>query len=248
MLYADEDLHTTSRQKLEREGLELLKFSLCAGLYPHFAVADKFNQYRKSGEFVFHTASGQQVLLHPSSSLQARLMGAALAGLSSSDGSASTASGVQENPLLPCELHCFVKVLETRKPYLTSVFTCPGLQTSLLLARRLDVDAEVSWILVDGWLLFQFKDATVGHQLLRTAFVIRRALSRMMNSCLCDVENSERFVTESAASSIGCEDDELCLPLTTILSLSEKLASIALAGTHVDPATESVPNRMETVR
>jgi hypothetical protein len=247
VLYADEDLHTTTRQRLEREGLELLKFALCSGLYPHFAVADKFNQYRKSGEFVFHTASGQQVLLHPSSSLQARLMGAALAGLSSSDGSVATSSGSSDNPLLPCELYCFVKVLETRKPYLTSVFTCPGLQTLLLLARRLDADAEFGWILVDGWLLFQFKDAAVGHRVLRIAFILRRALSRLMNSCLSD-GGTERFVTESAAvGSIRCEDDELCLPVATI-SLSGKLANVVLAGTHADPSCESIPNRMETVR
>jgi hypothetical protein len=51
-----------------------------------------------------------------------------------------------------------VQLLETRRPYLTDVIRCPGLQTALLLARRIDLPRDMDKILVDQWLLFEFHD------------------------------------------------------------------------------------------
>jgi hypothetical protein len=50
------------------------------------------------------------------------------------------------------------QILETRRPYLTDCIRCPGLQTSLLLARRLDVSRDCRKVLVDRWLLFTFRE------------------------------------------------------------------------------------------
>ena len=128
-----------------------------------------------------------------------------LASVGSDDGARGT---TVPPPLTTCDLFCFVKVLETRKPYLTGVLLCAGLQTTLLLARRIDVTETFTSILIDGWLIFEFKDPAVaqqvcargpwgccehnsnsvpcvaGLQLLLTAFSLRRSLSRVTSRCL----------------------------------------------------------------
>lgn len=117
---------------------------------------------------VFITSTNQQVLLHPSSSVQAHL--------------ASAVASVDGRGAAACELYCFMKVqqqrvavsvcgaapipppqnppppqvLETRKPYLTGVFVCAGVQTMLLLGRRVEVSADWRAVLVDNWALMHF--------------------------------------------------------------------------------------------
>ena len=112
VLHVGSDLHSgsSSKQSLERSELGLLKFALCGGLYPHFAAPDRFNHFRKVGEQVFHTASNQQVLMHPSSSLQAYLAGVTLHGTSGgAEGGYSTGvDTLNQHPT--CDLFCFMKV------------------------------------------------------------------------------------------------------------------------------------------
>ncbi len=53
VLHADDDLHATaSGRSLDKRRVELLKFVLCSGLYPHFAAPDRLNSVRKIAEQV----------------------------------------------------------------------------------------------------------------------------------------------------------------------------------------------------
>lgn len=145
---------------LDRRRTALLKYTLCCGLYPQFAAADRFNQFRRSSEAVYHTSSNQQALLHPSSCLDTGA-GAGGPAVVREGGGVLAAAPPPAAPPSPCALYCYMKLLETRRPYLTGVFVVEGLQTLLLLARRIDVTETLSALLVDGWLMFEFKDTAV---------------------------------------------------------------------------------------
>ena len=73
--------------------------------------------------------------------------------------------------------------METRRPYLTDVIRVPGLQTSLLLCRRVDVSLECTKLLVDKWLLFEFRTVAACQAALCAAFRLRHLL-RLQSSAV----------------------------------------------------------------
>ena len=103
----------TSRA-LTKAQVAVVKFVLSSGQYPRLAAPDRGNLYRNSSEQVFHTMTGQQVLLHPSSCLQAVLAEQRLAGAAAASTPATAVATIDGTEtvleLTQTELLCFGKV------------------------------------------------------------------------------------------------------------------------------------------
>jgi hypothetical protein len=58
------------------------------------------------------------------------------------------------------EFLCYMQLMETTKPYLINLLRVPALQTSLLFGRSIDTNPNCSMMVVDDWILVDFKNAS----------------------------------------------------------------------------------------
>lgn len=56
------------------------------------------------------------------------------------------------------EFMAYLQVLETNKPYLVNAFRVPSLTTSLLFAKQIDTDGDMSMLVVDDWVFIKFRN------------------------------------------------------------------------------------------
>eukprot|EP00698_Gefionella_okellyi_P002565 TRINITY_DN12401_c0_g1_i1.p1 TRINITY_DN12401_c0_g1~~TRINITY_DN12401_c0_g1_i1.p1 ORF type:complete len:1112 (+),score=292.43 TRINITY_DN12401_c0_g1_i1:103-3438(+) len=169
----------------------LVTLAVCAGLYPHVAIADDTNYRRKDSDMAFHTRLKSNVQLHPSSVF------------------ASSPESIREEDCL-----FFGTLLETQKPYLTNITSAPALHTLLLVAGRIDTDADCKRIVVDGWLLLELPEEHLGQAALAIAHRIRLLMQLVLKYRLAG------------------DDDDLIVPMRRIrlpfdLSVPDWLRTLA---------------------
>jgi hypothetical protein len=58
------------------------------------------------------------------------------------------------------EFLCYLQLMETTKPYLMNLVRVPALQTSLLFGRSIDTNESCTTLVVDDWMLLDFKNAS----------------------------------------------------------------------------------------
>jgi len=71
-------------------------------------------------------------------------------------------------------------LLETQKPFLTSVMCTSALHTLLVAAKRVDIDDSCIRFVIDGWVLFQLEAGHLGRDILHLAHRIRLLLHTIM--------------------------------------------------------------------
>jgi hypothetical protein len=119
-------------------------------LYPQVAVPDADNPRRRDSDLVFHTSRMPDVALHP---------GCVFAG---------APHLIREGDVL-----FFGTLLETQRPFLTNVSSASALHVLSVVARRIDVNADATRWIVDGWLLLAVTDARAAAAALRLAHRVR---------------------------------------------------------------------------
>ena len=165
-------LQTRFTQSLNE--LELINFIVCSSLYPNFAVADELNEHRKESELLYHTSTKEFNLLHPTCSL----VGSHSSATSSTD-----------------ELLCYLKLLETRKPYLMGVTTMNALPVLCLVAETIDTTPDCSRFVLDDWLEVVFNKAgrvradVVGVEVLSLVSQLRLLLRNLLRLKLASTQN-----------------------------------------------------------
>lgn len=134
----------------------ILKAILCQGLYPHFAVADAGNAGRASNEQQYVTRPSGGLFMSPSSVLACQDFGVVGAGGggggggwrgSSMGGSEGVASrGAAADAGRGDGLLCYGQLMETQRPFVSSVTPLPALQALLLFSARVDTSEDASLV------------------------------------------------------------------------------------------------------
>ena len=80
------------------------------------------------------------------------------------------------------EFLCYLNMMETHKPYLMNLFRVPALHASLLFGRQIDTNEDGTCLVVDDWILVDFK----------------RSYATVMADHSEDDEEAKRIVSETA--------------------------------------------------
>lgn len=153
---------------MTRRDVAILKAILCQGLYPQFAVADAGNAGRSSNEQQYVTRPSGGLFMSPSSVLACQdfgVVGASDAGGGGGGGGRrgfavprgvadSVASrGAAANAGRGDGLLCYGQLMETQRPFVSSVTPLPALQALLLFSARVDTSEDVSLVSEAGCFL-----------------------------------------------------------------------------------------------
>ncbi|CAM9781945.1 unnamed protein product [Scytosiphon promiscuus] len=171
-----DQLAESSGRRLARRDVAILKAILCQGLYPHFAVADAGNSGRPSNEQQYVTRPSGGLFMSPSSVLACQDFAAADRGRG--DG-----------------LLCYGQLMETQRPFVSSVTPLPALQSLLLFSARVDTSEDASLMLFDHWLLVEMRGrnpALTGQKLLVVACGLRARLEALLSGALVEAERRKR--------------------------------------------------------
>ncbi|KAM9732826.1 LOW QUALITY PROTEIN: putative ATP-dependent RNA helicase DHX34 [Menidia menidia] len=156
----------------------LLKLLLCRGLYPQLALPDPHNATRKDSEQVFHTKRKQGVVIHPTSVFASD---PEVLHVPEED---ARETGAERGGSSKHQLLAFVTLLETNKPYLSNCIRVPALQALLLVAGSLDSNADLSRLVVDGWLELELSRPEEALRLLTSALPLRAEWERLLQAQL----------------------------------------------------------------
>ena len=140
--------------------IALTKLVIGLGLYPNIALRCPHNIGRPLAEHQFLTRQRGGLFMQPNCALTAANLDAASAG--SSGGMGSSASGgvsvlardgrqQAQNDVL-----VFSHLMETHKPFLSSVLACPAPSFLLLACQTIDTDATGTRLLFDHWLMVRW--------------------------------------------------------------------------------------------
>ncbi|CAI5973996.1 unnamed protein product [Closterium sp. NIES-65] len=119
-----------ANKELTRGDIHLIKFIVCAALYPNIAIADAHNGMRRESDQFFHTRHVSSACIHPCSSLCG-----------------------SDAPITASELLVYGTLLETTKLYLSNLMRIPSLPALLLTSLSIDASSDGTRILFDDWLL-----------------------------------------------------------------------------------------------
>ncbi|CAM9983504.1 unnamed protein product, partial [Ectocarpus fasciculatus] len=190
-----DQLAESSGRRLARRDVAIIKAILCQGLYPHFAVADAGNAGRASNEQQYVTRPSGGLFMSPSSVLACQDFGiAAATGGSSANGrmsSSSSSRGAAADAGRGDGLLCYGQLMETQRPFVSSVTPLPALQALLLFSARVDTSEDASLILFDHWLLVEMRGrdpALNGQKLLVVACGLRARLDALLSGALVEAE------------------------------------------------------------
>lgn len=135
----------------------MIKAILCQGLYPNFAVADAGNTGRPSNERQYVTRSSGGLFMSPSSVLACQDFGGRVddrRGSVTSMPRNMASSGAVTQAGRGDGLLCYGSVMETQRPFLSSVTPLPALQALLLFSARMDTSEDASLVRPDGFFLY----------------------------------------------------------------------------------------------
>eukprot|EP00903_Cladosiphon_okamuranus_P010703 g10115.t2 len=202
--YAAQDvdqLAESSGRRLARRDVAILKAILCQGLYPQFAVADVGNAGRPSNEQQYVTRPSGGLFMSPSSVLACQDFGiTGGSGVRGWRGGAprhhqrggdGDARGAAADAGRGDGLLCYGQLMETQRPFVSSVTPLPALQALLLFSARVDTSDDASLILFDHWLLVEMRGrdpALTGQKLLAVACGLRARLSALLSGALVEAE------------------------------------------------------------
>ncbi|GAB6031229.1 hypothetical protein CHUAL_009042 [Chamberlinius hualienensis] len=183
------DLSYSSRDFTYRD-LLFLKFILCSGLYPQFAVADKHNSYKPGSDQMFHTRVKPFVVVHPTGIFT-----------SQPDVLELRDSDIITHPEFPRnltisnrhQLIVYVSLLETTKPYLMNTFRVPAIQTLLLFAQNIDTNYDFSRIVFDSFLEVRFPEPACGQDMAMQAIGVRKLWNEILHAKLNQNECDEQL-------------------------------------------------------
>ncbi|KAJ3027787.1 UNVERIFIED_CONTAM: DEAH (Asp-Glu-Ala-His) box polypeptide 34 [Siphonaria sp. JEL0065] len=215
---------------LTKRDVNLVRLMICSGLYPHIAIADDTNAFRPHSEQVYHTKNKRFVKMLPSSvfTVKPELLHAkeVISTTAPEDQQQQeTLDSIRPKQELT-ELLCYLELLETNKPYLTNVMRVPAVPICLLFAHRLDVNHDMTHILVDSWLHLHFKNPAKGERVLVLANWLRTAWEHVMGRRLRKVDGLAAGSREDGEEAVG-DDVE-----------SEQEEELELMGTAVKAKLE----------
>lgn len=159
-----DQLAESSGRRLARRDIAVLKAILCQGLYPHFAVADAGNAGRASNEQQYITRPSAGLFMSPSSVLACQDFGVRAGGGGAAGGGggagmgwrgsgnrssadvAVASRGAAADAGRGDGLLCYGSVMETQRPFLSSVTPLPALQALLLFSARVDTSEDASLV------------------------------------------------------------------------------------------------------
>ncbi|KAJ3394728.1 DEAH (Asp-Glu-Ala-His) box polypeptide 34 [Entophlyctis sp. JEL0112] len=222
---------------LTKRDANLVRLVCCSGLYPHIAIADDANSYRPASEQVYHTKTKRFVKMLPTSVFAAKpellhpketVIAAEPRDGDESDKRRETLESIRPKRIIN-ELICYLDLVETNKPYLTNVIRVPAAPVCLLFAHRLDVNHDLTHVIVDSWLHLQFQEARKSEQVivlsnwLRTAwdFVISRRLRSVSRHGLMMSAEAE---SDQEPDIIGTKADK-SLPASNTLRVERRVPS-----------------------
>ncbi|CAM9695109.1 unnamed protein product, partial [Ectocarpus sp. 13 AM-2016] len=186
-----DQLAESSGRRLARRDVAIIKAILCQGLYPQFAVADAGNAGRASNEQQYVTRPSGGLFMSPSSVLACQDFGVATTAGGSADGINSSSRGAAANAGRGDGLLCYGQLMETQRPFVSSVTPLPALQALLLFSARVDTSEDASLILFDHWLLVEMRGrdpALNGQKLLVVACGLRARLDALLSGALVEAE------------------------------------------------------------
>ncbi|CBN79814.1 conserved unknown protein [Ectocarpus siliculosus] len=187
-----DQLAESSGRRLARRDVAIIKAILCQGLYPQFAVADAGNAGRASNEQQYVTRPSGGLFMSPSSVLACQDFGiAATAGGTANGIHSSSSRGAAANAGRGDGLLCYGQLMETQRPFVSSVTPLPALQALLLFSARVDTSEDASLILFDHWLLVEMRGrdpALNGQKLLVVACGLRARLGALLSEALVEAE------------------------------------------------------------
>lgn len=136
--------------------MAILKAILCQGLYPQFAVADAGNAGRPSNEQQYVTRPSGGLFMSPSSVLACQDFGITGAGGAGGwrggapghhqRGGDGGARGAAADAGRGDGLLCYGQLMETQRPFVSSVTPLPALQALLLFSARVDTSDDASLV------------------------------------------------------------------------------------------------------
>lgn len=153
-----DQLAESSGRRLARRDVAILKAILCQGLYPQFAVADAGNAGRASNEQQYVTRPSGGLFMSPSSVLACQdfgVVGACGEGSGGgwrgsaargADGGIAASRGAAADAGRSDGLLCYGQLMETQRPFVSSVTPLPALQALLLFSARVDTSEDASMV------------------------------------------------------------------------------------------------------
>lgn len=135
----------------------MLKAILCQGLYPQLAVADAGNAGRASNEQQYVTRPSGGLFMSPSSVLTCQDFAVAGVGrggggrlgsrsLATHGGHGVASRGPAADAGRGDGLLCYGQLVETQRPFVSSVTPLPALQALLLFSARVDTSEDASLV------------------------------------------------------------------------------------------------------
>ncbi|KAI9351976.1 hypothetical protein BDR26DRAFT_318605 [Obelidium mucronatum] len=193
---------------LTKRDANLVRLVICSGLYPHIAIADDANAYRPASEQIYHTKTKRFVKMLPTSVFCVKPELLHPKEVIAPSNTSNTTEKETLDSIRPkqelTELLCYLELLETNKPYLTNVLRVPAVPVCLLFAHRLDVNHDMTHVLVDSWLHLHFKNPSKGERVLVLANWLRTAWEHVMGRRLKKVDG----LAAGRDSQDGAVDDE----------------------------------------
>ncbi|KAL3866336.1 hypothetical protein ACJMK2_043642 [Sinanodonta woodiana] len=173
--------------------INLLKIILCSGLYPHVAIADDCNSYKRDSEQAFHTKSKPFLLLHPTGVFASHPeLLQPTEDFNSMSGPSAT-SELKGRSSSKHELLAYVSLLETNKPYLMNTMRVPAMQTVTLFSNYLDTSGNCTRIVCDGWLEIQFVQEESAEHVISSVIQLRATWQNLIRLRLQDTfQTSEK--------------------------------------------------------
>ncbi|XP_018328035.2 probable ATP-dependent RNA helicase DHX34 [Agrilus planipennis] len=164
--------------------LFMLKLILTGGLYPSVAVEDEFNSSKSVAERLYHTKSKNFVFLRP---LSCFTTNPEVLELHADDVEVPPPGYFSKRPLSrKHQLLIFQSILETKKVYLVNVTRMPCVQTLMLFAKTIAVNATLSKFVFDEFLLIDIPYFGQGKTLLLRAIALRKIWKAKLEEKLKD--------------------------------------------------------------
>ncbi|KAJ3073573.1 DEAH (Asp-Glu-Ala-His) box polypeptide 34 [Podochytrium sp. JEL0797] len=160
-------LAKSDASNLTKRDANLVRLVICSGLYPHIAIPDESNAFRPASEQVYHTKTKRFVKMLPTSvfCMKPELLHPKQLPTAPPPPPQSTDQEPPKETLdsirpkqQTTELLCYLELLETNKPYLTNVLRVPAVPICLLFAHRLDINHDMTHVIVDSWLHLHFRN------------------------------------------------------------------------------------------
>jgi hypothetical protein len=171
MILAESDVTMLSVKQLT-----VMKLIMCSGMYPNIAIPDEANYSRPPLEQVFHTKSKRLrvynlrfVRLLPNSVFT---YNPELLQGEEREPASGIGTALENLHAKRTQTEClfYVELLETTKPYLLNPTKVSLLPVALLFAKRLDLNHNMTVLIVDEWIEIEFDDvksAEVNSSLIR---------------------------------------------------------------------------------